>query len=142
MRRIVAIAQHILHVGQVDCSVSVIIFDFRQFYSVRFSAAVRYRFAVAKQRQLRERYGRRVVTRRNQFLQFQEIEIHREILEKVAFIRVVAITQHRFTLEMLSVMFQLVLDVGKLRVKLVVLVLSRRLQRLVRHSHTSLSLVL
>lgn len=66
--------------------------------------------------------GGRVAGRR-QALQTQYIEVHREVLEEIALVGVVAVAQDARAPEVGSVVLQLVLDERKVRVELVLLVL-------------------
>ena len=49
------------------------------------------------------------------------IEVKSEILEEIAFIRVVAVAQYNLVLEMRPIMLQLHLNVGHLSVELILL---------------------
>lgn len=61
------------------------------------------------------------VTSRDKFFQPQTIEVMREIVKEIARPRVVAVAQDYLTLEVRFVVFELLFDVGKLSVKLVLL---------------------
>jgi hypothetical protein len=61
----------------------------------------------------------------DQIFQFQLLEVVREVVKEIAYLGIVAVAQDALVLEMLSIMPQLLLDVGELGVKLV---LFRRLR--------------
>ena len=60
-----------------------------------------------------------LITRRDEFLESEILEIVREIMKEIAYTRIVAVAQNDLSLEMIFVMPQLALDVLKLRVELV-----------------------
>ena len=61
------------------------------------------------------------VAGRNQFLETEPVEVEGEIPEEVALERVVAITENRLALEVLTVVLHLFFDVRQLRIELVLL---------------------
>ncbi len=73
----------------------------------------------------------------DQLFQLKFLEVVREVVEEIADLGIVAIAQHGLALEMLRVMPQLLLDVRKLGVKLVLLGrlggMQTSIQRLARH---------
>ena len=62
------------------------------------------------------------VARRREALQSERVEAHREVLEEVALVGVVAVAQYALALEVRAVVLQLVLDELKVGVELVLLV--------------------
>ena len=64
------------------------------------------------------------------------IEVHREILEEVAFVRVIAVAEHGLALKVRPIMLQLPLYVNHLRVKFILLGRLGGIQVLVCHSLT------
>ena len=54
-------------------------------------------------------------------LELELVEVEREVLEEVRLVGVVAVAQHGLALEVRAVVPQLVLDIGELRIELVLL---------------------
>lgn len=76
-----------------------------------------------KQRQvikLRLRNWRTSITSADQFFKSKVVKIHRKVLEKVAFERIIAVAKNYFIFKMLFVVFQLIFYVSKSRIKLIV----------------------
>ena len=59
------------------------------------------------------------------------VEIHRKVLEEITFVRVVTVAKHCFVFKVFLVMPQLVLNIRKLRVKLVLFGLHGRIEAFV-----------
>ena len=78
------------------------------------------------QLQLVPRDGRTGVACGNEPLELERVEVCGEILEEIGFVRVVAVAEHDFPLEVMRVVPELGVDVGELRVELVLLRLLRR----------------
>ena len=91
----------------------------------------------AEQVQLHLSKRRCGITGRSKALQFQRVEVHREVLEEVAFPRIVSVAQDALALEVMPVVLEFVLDERRVRAKLVLLV-SRRIMQIAfslsRHS--------
>ena len=62
-----------------------------------------------------------LVAGHDQLLQLQFLEIMREVVKEIADLGIVAIAQDGLVFEIVCVMPQLFLDVGKLRIKLIIL---------------------
>lgn len=75
---------------------------------VRFVFAEHFRLAV-------------LVTGRDEFLQFKLLEVMREIFEKVAYPRIVAVAQNNLAFKMVFVVFEFFFNVRKLSIKLILL---------------------
>ena len=69
----------------------------------------------------------------DEFLQAQLLKVIAEIMEKVAYTRVIAVAKHSFAFKMLLIMPQLVLNVNKLSIKLVFFGIFRLIQILICH---------
>ena len=65
--------------------------------------------------------GRTIIASTYKFLQSEMIEVKSEIFEEVALVRVVAVAQYNFIVEMLPIMLQLHLYVRQLSVELILL---------------------
>ena len=82
------------------------------------------------------------VARGDELVQAQALEVVREVMEEFGDAGIVAIAVHDLAPEMSSVVAQLVLDVGQLRVELVVLLPLGFVQVLVQRHGLSLSGIL
>jgi hypothetical protein len=65
--------------------------------------------------------GRLLIACSYELLEAESVEIEREILEEVALEWVVAVAENRFAAQLRLVIFQLVADVAKLGIKLILL---------------------
>src|SRR5699024_320403 len=74
-----------------------------------------------EQRKLLSRNRRRGIARGDELLQPETVEIQYEILEKIGLERVIAVAKHRFTLEVLAIIPYFLLNVGELRIELILL---------------------
>ena len=106
--------------------------------------AVVFEVASTLSRVLVEQIGVAVlVTGGDQLLQLQFLEVMRKVAKEIANLGIVAIAQDGLVFEIVCVMPQLLLDVGKLRVKLILLLrlcgVQFSIQRLARHSTRFLS---
>ena len=125
-------------VGKVNASVAVLVLHlgydnlvrcFPSLLSFASSASLRLCVEIlSKQVQLRIDDGACGVACRGKALQAQRVEVHREVLEEVAFVWVVAVAEDALPIEVRAVVLQLVLDELEVRVELVLLVPRRIVQ--------------
>ena len=127
--------QQVLHVGQVHRAVLVQIRHLRDFNPAGglFAARAVLERLDFEQRQLPISHRGFGIAGGDELLQAQVIEVHREILEKVALIGVVAVAQNHLIAEVFLVVAQFRLNIRHLCVKLVSFVLLGFIQVSCRH---------
>ena len=133
--RVCPVAQKIFDIRNVSRSVRIEVVHFGDLHPVCPSDGIGDRLALsAEDVELRIGDGRSVVRCGNELLQSQSVEIQRKIFEKVALIRVIAVAEHCFPPEMLPVVLEFALYIGKLSIKLVILLFLGVLQSSVCHN--------
>lgn len=117
---ILVVPQQVLHISQINGSISVQIFDFG--YLDLVGNLLGFVRKVTKvEQEFVALYGRAVKAGANKLLQAQLVEVQGKILEKVTLVRVVAIAEHDFVAEVRPVVLQLPFNVTHLRVELILL---------------------
>ena len=74
-----------------------------------------------EERQLAADDGRLLIARRDELFETERIEVEGEIPEEIALKRVVAVAEYRLSAQLGLIVLQLVFDVAKLRVELILL---------------------
>ena len=87
-----------------------------------FAVFAAYNLPLSKQVELGVNDGTRRIACRRRAFESKRVETHREVLEEVAFVGIVAVAQHALAPEMGAIVLQLVLDELKVGVELVLLV--------------------
>ena len=74
-----------------------------------------------------------LVARGDEFLEPEVVELARKVVKEVADLGVIAVAQDSLVLEVLGVVLEFLLDVGKLGVELILLRRSRGVQASIQH---------
>ena len=114
------VLQQVAHIGKVNSPIAILIPHLCNLHLIGYLGWFLV-ITVEVQQQFVAHHRRPVVAGTYQFLEPQLIETQSEILEEVALIGVIAVAEHHLVLEVRPIMMQLTLNIGELRVELILL---------------------